>query len=137
MSRVIPIILYTWLALVFVFIFSPILFSVIFSFNSDRFPTIPLGSFTTQWYETIFADEEVWEAAQNSVIVSLCTAVIATILGFCTAYTDYRFNFRFKGAYLALILLPPTIPLIILALAMLVGLVWIVGVIGETRSLGA
>ena len=57
MSRAVPIILFGWLALVFVFIFSPILFSVIFSFNSDRFPTIPLGSFTTQWYETIFADE--------------------------------------------------------------------------------
>gem|GEM_PF-155610 len=40
-------------------------------------------------------------------------------LGFCTAYSDYRYNFRFKGPYLALILLPPTIPLIIMALAML------------------
>jgi spermidine/putrescine transport system permease protein len=41
--------LYGYLALVFVFIFAPIMFSVIFSFNSDRFPTIPLGSFTLKW----------------------------------------------------------------------------------------
>ena len=118
-SRALSIFLYLWLALVVLFIFSPILASVIFSFNSDRFPTLPLGSFTTHWYETIFADEDIWEAARNSVIVSLSTAVIATVLGFCTAYTDYRFNFRLKGPYLALILLPPTIPLIIMALAML------------------
>ncbi|MEL7466062.1 MAG: ABC transporter permease [Pseudomonadota bacterium] len=111
--------LYGWLALVFVFIFSPIVFSVIVSFNSDRFPTIPLGSFTTHWYETILADPDVWEAARNSIIVSLSTSVLATFLGFCTAYSDYRFNFRFKGPYLALVLLPPTIPLIIMALAML------------------
>ncbi len=108
-----------WLVLVLVFIFAPIVFSVIFSFNSDRFPTIPLGSFTTHWYETILADPDVWEAALNSVICSISVAVLATTLGFCTAYSDYRFNFRFKGPYLALVLLPPTIPLIIMALAML------------------
>lgn len=111
--------LYAWLAIVFTFIFAPIIFSVIVSFNSDRFPTIPLGSFTTHWYETILADPDVWEAARNSIIVSLSTCVLATTLGFCTAYSDYRFNFRFKGPYLALVLLPPTIPLIIMALAML------------------
>ena len=92
---------------------------MIVSFNSDRFPTIPLGSYTTHWYETILNDPDVWEAARNSVIVSVSTSILATLLGFCTAYTDYRFNFRFKGPYLALVLLPPTIPLIIMALAML------------------
>lgn len=108
-----------WLVIVFAFIFAPIVFSVIFSFNSDRFPTIPLGSFTTEWYEKILADPDVWEAALNSVIVSVSVSVLATLLGFCTAYSDYRFRFRFKGPYLALVLLPPTIPLIIMALAML------------------
>ena len=105
--------------LIFVFVFAPILFSVVFSFNSARFPTIPLESFTLRWYETIWNDPDVWTAVRNSVIVSLCASVIATVLGFCTAYTDFRYNFRFKSAYLALVLLPPTIPLIIMALACL------------------
>ena len=39
-----------YLLLVFVFVFSPVVMSMIFSFNSDRFPTIPLGGFTTHWY---------------------------------------------------------------------------------------
>jgi len=123
-----------WLALVFVFIFAPIVFSIIFSFNSDRFPSIPLGSFTTHWYETILADPDIREAALNSIIVSLSSCVLATILGFCTAYSDYRFNFRFKGPYLALVLLPPTIPLIIMALAMLA---WFsrIGISGQLWSL--
>ncbi|MEM6488621.1 MAG: ABC transporter permease [Pseudomonadota bacterium] len=104
---------------VFVFVFAPILFSMVFSFNSDRFPTIPLGDFTLQWYRTVWADPDVWTAAGNSLVVSLSTAAIATGIGFATAYTDFRFGFRFKSAYLALALLPPTIPLIILALATL------------------
>lgn len=111
--------LWGYLGVIFVFVFSPIVASVVFSFNSQRFPTIPLGEFSLQWYAAIFADPEVWEAAGRSLIVSICTAVLATFIGFCTAYTDFRYNFRFKGAYLALALLPPTIPLIIMALAML------------------
>lgn len=108
-----------YLVCIFIFIFTPIFTSMIFSFNSDRFPTIPLGSFTWKWYETIFNDPDVWDAARTSVIVAVCTSVLATFIGFCTAYTDYRYRFRFKNAYLALALLPPTIPLIIMALAML------------------
>lgn len=108
-----------YLALIVGFIFLPIIVSLLFSFNSDRFPTLPLSGFTTIWYETIFADEDMWRAARTSAIVSSVTAVIATLLGFCTAYTDYRYSFRGKSLYLAIILLPPTIPLIIIALAML------------------
>ncbi|MEP3784500.1 ABC transporter permease [Ascidiaceihabitans sp.] len=118
-SRPVNVMLGLYVALVFAFVFVPIIFSMIFSFNSQRFPTIPLGDFSTEWYEKIFADPDVWEAALNSLIVSTSTALIATFLGFCTAYSDFRYNFRFKGPYLALILLPPTIPLIIMALAML------------------
>lgn len=118
-ERVIRWSLWIYLLLVFCFVFSPIITSVIFSFNSDRFPTIPLGSFTLKWYRTIYNDPDVWDAAATSIIVAVCTAVLATFIGFCTAYTDFRYRFRFKNAYLALALLPPTIPLIILALAML------------------
>ena len=106
-------------ALVFLFVFSPIAASLVFSFNSDRFPTIPLGSFTTDWYVKAFSNPELWDAALRSLLVSSVTAVIATAIGFSAAYSDYRYDFRGKTAFLILALLPPTIPLIILALAML------------------
>lgn len=112
-------ILRLYLVALFLFVFAPILTSMVFSFNSDRFPTFPLGSFTLDWYRTAFAREEVWEAFQNSLIVALCAATLSTALGFATAYTDFRYGFRFKPAYLALALLPPTIPLVIMGLAML------------------
>jgi spermidine/putrescine transport system permease protein len=133
-NRTQNILLPIYVGLIFAFVFAPIIFSIIFSFNSQRFPTIPLGSFTTEWYVKILNDPDVWEAALNSLIVSVSTAFIATFLGFCTAYSDYRYNFRFKGPYLALILLPPTIPLIIMALAMLA---WLskIGVSGQLWSI--
>ncbi|MYB35516.1 MAG: ABC transporter permease [Gammaproteobacteria bacterium] len=108
-----------YVAVIFLFVFAPILTSVVFSFNSDRFPSLPLGEFTWNWYQLAYQDPDIWEAIRNSLVVSLTTATLATFIGFCTAYTDFRYQFRFKNAYLALALLPPTIPLIILALAML------------------
>lgn len=134
MGRGLNIFLGLYVGLIFVFVFAPILFSLVFSLNSQRFPTIPLGGFTLEWYVQIWNDEDVWQAVRNSVIVSSSTAVLATFLGFCTAYSDFRYNFRFKGPYLALILLPPTIPLIIMALAMLA---WLsrIGLSGQLWSI--
>lgn len=118
-ERIVNWLLGAYLFLVLSFVFVPIVTSIIFSFNSDRFPTLPLGSFTLDWYRAVLEDPGIWDAAKNSLIVSLCTGVLATVIGFCTAYTDFRYTFRGKNGYLALALLPPTIPLIILALAML------------------
>lgn len=111
--------LLAYTALIFVFVFAPIVASLVFSFNSDRFPTVPLGSFTTDWYVKAFGNPELWDAALRSLVVCAVTAVISTFIGFSAAYTDYRYDFFGKKLFLVLALLPPTIPLIILALAML------------------
>lgn len=118
-DRAIKTSLWVYIALAFVFIFTPIIASFVFSFNSDRFPSLPLGSFSLQWYQKVLSCPEILEAAKTSLIVALCTSVLSTFIGFCTAYTDYRYQFFGKQAYLALAMLPPTIPLIIMALAML------------------
>ncbi|WP_193175260.1 ABC transporter permease [Oricola nitratireducens] len=102
-----------------VFIFAPIIGSFVFSLNSDRFPSLPLGHFSLQWYRLILEDPFVWAGFFNTVFVGAIVAVIATTLGFGGAYTDFRYNFIGKNAYLALALLPPTIPVVIMGLAML------------------
>jgi spermidine/putrescine transport system permease protein len=89
------------------------------AFNSDRFPSIPLGEFSLEWYRLVAADPLVWEGLRNTLVVGVIVGVISTALGFGAAYTDYRYKFFGKQVYLALALLPPTIPVIILGLAML------------------
>ncbi len=96
MERALSWFLRGYAGVVFAFVFTPIVFSLVFSFNSQRFPTIPLGEFSTQWYELIIADADVWQAAVTSIVVAVCTSLLATLLGFCTAYSDFRYNFRFK-----------------------------------------
>ena len=118
-GRLLTIALRAYVLLVFAFVFAPIAASFVFSFNSDRFPTIPLGGFTWHWYQTIYNDPDVWDAFRTSIMVAFSVALLSTFLGFCTAYTDFRYRFVGKSIYLALALLPPTIPLVIMGLAML------------------
>ena len=108
-----------YLLLAFAFIFAPIGASFVFSFNVDRFPSLPLGGFSTIWYETVAADPLVWEGLRNTLVTGLTVSVLATAIGFGAAYTDFRYRFIGKSLYLALALLPPTIPVVILGLAML------------------
>jgi len=111
--------LWLYILLAYAFVFAPIAASFVFSFNSDRFPSIPLGEFSLDWYRAVAADPLVWEGLRNTLAVGVVTGVISTLLGFGAAYTDYRYKFAGKQVYLALALLPPTIPVIILGLAML------------------
>lgn len=108
-----------WTVLVFAFIFAPILSTIVFSFNADRFPSLPWGGFSLQWYEEVFADETVRRGLTNSVIVAVATSVLATFLGFAAAYVDYHYRFFGKAAYIAIVALPPTVPVVILGVAML------------------
>lgn len=118
-SRAVDWALRAYVVLAYAFVFAPIAASFVFSFNSDRFPSIPLGEFSLEWYRAVAADPLVWQGLRNTLVVGVTVGVISTALGFGAAYTDYRYNFFGKQVYLALALLPPTIPVIILGLAML------------------
>ncbi len=106
--------------LVFAFILTPIAASFVVSLNVDRFPTLPLGGFSLKWYDAIADDTTVVDAIFNTLLVGVIVSLVSTFIGFATAYTDYRYRFFGKPVYLALALLPPTIPTVIMGLAMLV-----------------
>lgn len=108
-----------YIGLAFLFIFTPIISLIVFSFNEDRFPSLPWKGFTTGWYEAVFDNPDVVASFKNSLIVGAIAAAIATFLGATAAYFLNRWNFRGKGVYLGIAVLPPCIPLIILALALL------------------
>ena len=108
-----------WMFSVFVFILTPIASLVFFSFNSDRFPSLPWGGFSLQWYIAIFDDATVRAGFWRSLRVSATVSLISTFIGFAAAYTDYRYNFRGKLPFLAIVALPPTVPVLILGLGML------------------
>jgi spermidine/putrescine transport system permease protein len=120
MHHVLPRIAWSgYLSLGLGFLFAPVAAAFVFSFSADRFPTLPMSGLSLQWYAEALADPKVWEAAGNTVLVAVVNATIATALGFAAAYADIRFRFIGKRLVLVAALLPPTIPLVIMGLAML------------------
>lgn len=105
--------------LIAVFVALPILSSFVFSFGANRFPTIPPGEWDGRWYMAAWEDAKDWAALRRTLLIGFSASVVAVLGGFCAAYTDFRWRFRGKNIFLAMVLLPPTVPLVIFGLAML------------------
>lgn len=111
-----------YLAALAIFILTPMLVIVVFSFDANRFPTLPWGGFTLAWHREALGDAMIVRAMWNSLFVSLGTAVLSTMLGFCAAYLDYRHEFFGKRSLMLMIAVPPAVPVTILGMAMLAAL---------------
>lgn len=108
--------LHTWL--VYFFLYAPIVILVIFSFTQDAFGVRWTG-FTLKWYERLFADERMMNAAVNTLWVALVATVISTVFGTLMALAMERYRFRGRTGLDALLYLPIVIPEIVMALALL------------------
>ena len=77
--------------LVFLFLYAPIIVLVIFSFNESS-STSMLSGFSVQWYKRLFEDEATLKALYNTVILAVCSSVIATVLGTAAAVGIDKFK---------------------------------------------
>lgn len=68
----------TWL--VFLFLYIPIIVLVVFSFNSSKSRTVWSG-FTLDWYKELFSDSVIISSLEVTLLVSVLSAVIATVVG--------------------------------------------------------
>jgi spermidine/putrescine transport system permease protein len=82
--RILPI----YAASIYAFLHVPLLLLAIFSLNSSRFTVWERFSFT--WYQQMFADRELMEAAANSLIVALGSTAITTLIGTLAAYGVWK-----------------------------------------------
>ena len=128
-SLALPIYAFAYLA----FLYVPVLFLPLFSFNDSRFISFPLTGFTTRWYRDLAADGAMLHALGNSLQVGAAAALLATLLGLMAARALTRHRLRGAGAMLGFISLPLFIPDIVLALSLLL----LLGAVGFPLSLAA
>lgn len=72
------------MALLLVFFYAPILFMIIFSFNSSKSLTHFTG-FSLRWYEAMLKNHGMMESLYITIIVALLATIISTIVGTITA----------------------------------------------------
>ena len=105
-------------ALVFGFLYAPVLILIIFSFNASRSVALFAG-FSTEWYLTLAQNELLLDAARNSLLVGLITTIVATVIGTLTALAMERYRFKLRTTFDANLYLPIVIPEIVMGISLL------------------
>jgi len=106
-------------ALVYAFLYFPIIVLVVYSFNGSGVGGFPPSGWTASWYRQLFADAELWDAVLNSMIVAAVAVAISLGLGLPAALALDRAQFPGKALFRRLVLLPLILPGIITGLSLL------------------
>jgi ABC-type spermidine/putrescine transport system permease subunit II len=105
--------------LVMLFLYLPIAFLILFSFETSATPGLPITGLTLHWYEEMVRNRQIQKAVLNSVHVAGFVAVIASIIGTMTAFPLVRARLRFADAIRLLFTIPIMIPGALLGIGLL------------------
>jgi len=107
-----PRVLWLVTALVYVFLFAPILVVVLFSFNGQKSLQV-LDGLSLRWYEEFWQDESLRESLFASIEIAAITTVVATALGTGLALGTIRSRTRVARATGMFLLIPLVTPEIV------------------------
>ena len=108
-----------WLSGVFAFFYLPLLFLVVFSFNSTRQDSVFTG-FSLRWYQALWNDSRLVEGFSLSLNVALMSATLGTVLATLASFALVRFgNFRGRTLFNAMLSSPLVMPEVIIGLSLL------------------
>ena len=73
-----------YLAIIFIFLYAPIVTLIVFSFNDSK-SRAKWGGFTLKWYQSMFNDPVITKSLYYTLVIALLSAVIATVIGTAAA----------------------------------------------------
>ncbi len=119
-----------WLGLVYLFLYIPLFFLIVFSFNSTRQDGVFTG-FSLRWYEALLADSRLVDGFFLSLKVALLTGTLSVVLGSFAAFVLVRY-LRFSGRTLfyGLVNAPLVMPEVIIGLSLLLLMVAVQRAVG-------
>ena len=119
-----------WLAMVFLFLYIPLIFLIVFSFNSTRQDGVFTG-FSLRWYEALLNDSRLVEGFYLSLKVALLTGTLSVVLGCFAAFVLVRYRqFSGRTVFYGLVNAPMVMPEVVIGLSLLLLMV------GSQRLLG-
>lgn len=119
-----------WMGVVYAFLYMPLVFMVVFSFNSTRQDANFTG-FSLRWYEALTKDTKIVEGFWLSVQVALVTGLLSAVLGTFAAFVLVRYR-RFLGrtAFSGMVNAPLVMPEVVIGLSLLLLMVGAQNVFG-------
>ena len=111
-------VLHVYVALMCVWLMTPIVIVVILAFSGDGYLRFPPTGLSLQWFARFFGNLQWQRALLSSLIIGAIACVVSTSIGFFAAYAFLRAEFHGKKLLLSLMLTPVIVPSIITAIAM-------------------
>lgn len=105
-------------ALIFLFLYSPIVVLIVYSFNDSR-SRVKWGGFTLDWYRDLFSNELILDSLRITLEIAVLAALIATVIGTMAAMGIYSMNGRLRRWLLALNNIPMINPEIVTGISMM------------------
>lgn len=93
------------MGLILLFLYTPILLLIIFSFNASKSRAV-WGGFTFDWYIELFRDKQILTALKNTVVIGFASAGISTVIGTLGAVGLFQSRKRLRNVMLSLVNLP-------------------------------
>ncbi len=115
-----------FIAIFFIFLFAPLIVTMVLAFNNSMYPSLPWQGFTLKWFFGtgpdkigIFHDASNLRSIFSSIHVAVAVTILSTIVGTMAAFLFEHEEFKFKGALYFLMLAPLVIPGVILGISIL------------------
>lgn len=131
----------SYTALIMFFLYAPILVLIAFSFNKSKSRALWTG-FTFDWYREVFSNEKILTALGNTLIIAVCSALIATVIGTLGAIGINSMRKWAKTVVLNITYLPIINPEIVIGVSLMLlfvsaqrGLQWFNTMMGTSLSL--
>lgn len=99
----------------YLFLYVPLLVLILYSFNDSRINVGWVG-FTLKWYEILFADKTLIDAAINSLLIAIVVSIASIILGSLAGIVLHRYKLPLLSA---LILVPVATPELLIGVSLL------------------
>jgi spermidine/putrescine transport system permease protein len=122
-------------ALMFLFLFAPIIILLVFSFNESKSLSV-FGGFSTKWYVELLKDEDTMTSVKNSLILAVCASGISTIMGTAAAVGIHKLRNKYlRVAYDTVTDIPMVNPDIITGISLMLLFVFVGRLFGLATSL--
>ncbi|MBQ2974459.1 MAG: ABC transporter permease [Clostridia bacterium] len=126
--------IYTFL--VFLFLYAPIFVMILFSFNSSSSTSVFSG-FSLDWYKALLEDDATLRSLYNTIILAVCSSVIATVLGTAAAVGIDKFKKGpVRASVMAVTNIPMTNPEIVTGISMMLLFVFVGRLVSKDAVLG-
>lgn len=125
-----------YMVLIFIFLYAPIAVMTVFSFNSST-STYTFDGLSLYWWKEMFNDTSAMQSLKNTLILAVCTAVLASIIGILAAVGLFLSkNKLYKRAMMTATNIPMMNPEIVTGISMMLLFVFAGALIKQSDVLG-